>query len=261
MCECVQSTIEKKKNRQPPVVTNVNVTSNNSNDSIDFASKQILNEALDEGMRVAKELGQVLEENIDLRLFNKYTEALRNSGCFNNLALTESSQNNNNNNNNNSNNNNSFNHRPYKEGHRPRGRPPKIVERDLQSNFYEQILSQAQIQQQLALANYQTHLQVQAALAFGDFNLANGQNAFSSVEPTPGSNEKETLQLGVDFASQLNESKHFDNNENDNKDCELNPVDKDEMAQSLNALISMANGANESIKHEMNLPSVEFKIA
>lgn len=219
---------------------------------MDFASKQILNEALDEGLRMAKDLGQALDENIDLRLFNKYTEALRNSGCFTNLALTESSPN--------SSFNNGHNNRPYKEGHRSRGRPPKTAERDMQNNFYEQILSQAQIQQQM-LANYQTHLQVQAALAFGDFSLANGPNAFSVTESAAG-NDKE-MHLSTDFASQLSEAKHFENNNQisvESKECELN-VDKDEMAQSLNALISMANGTTENIKHEISLPSVEFKIA
>lgn len=235
----------------------------NSNDSLDFTNKQLLNEALDEGLRVAKELGTALDENIDMRLFNKYTEALRNSGCFGNPAIPGPDT---------ANNGHHHNSRPYKEtAHRPRGRPPKVTERDMQNNFYEQIFSQAQIQQAQMLASYQTQLQVQAALAFGDFNLASGGNAFGpEATPNNNNNEKEPLHLtAVDFTMQLNEGKSFEANHEPSgekgKDCvseTANGSEKDEVAQSLSALISMANStANEAaIKHELNLPSVEFKI-
>ncbi|KAI2800929.1 hypothetical protein BLOT_013454 [Blomia tropicalis] len=282
----INSELFNKPNSRSKKPSNGNGNSN-SNDSLDFTNKQILNDALDEGLRVAKELGQVLDDNIDLRLFNKYTEALRSSGCFSNLVIPESPitppistttvtaaaavaaatataatspapisiqtpQTNN------------HVQRSHREGSgRPRGRPPKVTERDLQNTFYEQILSQAQMQQQM-LANYQTHLQVQAALALGDFNITNGANSFSTTGGSGTGHDQinHDKDLAADFTTALNDTKHYDSNTTD-KDSELN-MEKDEVTQSLNALISMANGANhESMKHELNnLPSsVEFKIA
>lgn len=310
--------------------------SSNSNDSLDFASKQLLNEALiDEGLRMAKEMGHALsDENIDLRLFNKYTEALRNSNCFASLlpgaigAEQSSTGNGNANNGNNGNgtssggsgnivgssvvtgtNSSSSSHtRALKEGgHRPRGRPPKnaaavSAERcapDLQSTFYEQIFSQAQLQQQM-IANYQTQA-LQAALAFDFAGLAGaGPNPFAGGNGGDGNNNNNGSSSNnnsdkmdavasahlTDFTMHLSEGKHFgdgggggggagsgNGGGDGSKDCDaaaaaaavelLNGCDKDEVAQSLNALISIANAASASevIKHELSLPSVDFKIA
>lgn len=307
--------------------------SSNSNDSLDFASKQLLNEALiDEGLRMAKEMGHALsDENIDLRLFNKYTEALRNSNCFASLlpgaiGAEQSSTGNGSANNGNgtssggggnivgssvvtgTNSSSSSHTRALKEGgHRPRGRPPKnaaavSAERcapDLQSTFYEQIFSQAQLQQQM-IANYQTQA-LQAALAFDFAGLAGaGPNPFAGGNGGDGNNNNNGSSSNnnsdkmdavasahlTDFTMHLSEGKHFgdgggggggagsgNGGGDGSKDCDaaaaaaavelLNGCDKDEVAQSLNALISIANAASASevIKHELSLPSVDFKIA
>ncbi|KAH7643104.1 hypothetical protein HUG17_9795 [Dermatophagoides farinae] len=174
----------------------------NSNDSMDFGKQ--LNDVIDEGLRL---MGHVIDENIDLRLFNKYTEVLRNNNNNNNGQSSSSSYDINNCNNYRSPKNeqpigvttpppqpppimtstphNSIHNHPHhqqqqQQHHRQRGRPPKnthpsmnttttnsMNERiDLSNTFYEQLLSQAQIQQQMQL--YQQSLYAQAL--FGDFN-------------------------------------------------------------------------------------------
>lgn len=262
-------------------------TGSNSNDSLDFASKQLLNEALDEGLRMAKEMGHALDETIDLRLFNKYTEALRNSNCFASLLPTIAETGNNGNPSNTAGQSSGSSshrgghkedHHSHHHRHRPRGRPPKHVKdaeasRDvLQSSFYEQIFSQAQLQQQM-IANYQTQA-LQAALAFGDFatGLATGAaNPFEANNNNNNSSDKDAASHLNDFTMHLSEGKNqlFGDElvNGDAKECDgelLSGAEKDEVTQSLNALISMANAAtaSEALKHELNLPpSVDFKIA
>ena len=240
--------VNRTEKKKPTASTNTTL-SNSSNDSTDFASKQIINEALDEGLRVVKELGQVLDENIDLRLFNKYSEVLRSSGCFGTIPE-------------------SLNTKSFKpELTKAKGKTSKTVDRDLTSTFYEQIMSQAQIQQQMQL--YQTHLhhslQAQAVL-FGDYSLpsanTNQNNAYcnENSEANKGTNQDN---FSADFGS--NELVKQLTNNNNQDEFSANR-EKDEMTQSLNALNSLNNNIlpndqTMSIKHELSIPSVEFKIA
>ena len=173
-----------------------------------------------------------------MRLFNKYSEALRNPPCF---GLGET---------------NTMPNQPPRrlhkqDGSRPRGRPPKSMERDVQGNsLYEQLLTQAQMQQ---MHLYQAQLQqtLYAQALFGDLSLnlnpaADGGALFGTNDPPKGDTNGHNSQLD-------NLAKQFNNNNEMSKESES----KEEMAQSLSALMAI----NESIKPGLGTPSVEFKIA
>lgn len=225
----------------------------NSNDSIEYG-KQI-NEVIDESLCL---MNHVIEENIDIRLFNKYAEVLR-SNAPNTLQSEPS-------NTNHSVNNNraklDSNGQPI---HRQRGRPPKNANAptvpetrppELPNNLYEQILSQ---QMQM----YQTQLQqsLYAQAMFNELNVGGTNGGGCKTE-----NNNENYICNDNITSELNnkdQSTTTVNNRNvlDNKNPLENNIKQDEIIQSLNALINMSKQVtNEtSIKSEIN-SSIEFKI-
>lgn len=248
--------IAKKKS-----ISNVNTSSNglttvmsNSNDSIEYG-KQI-NEAMDESLCL---MNHVIEENIDVRLFNKYAEVLR-SNVPNSLQSDSS----------NSNVNHSSsrvkldsNGQPI---HRQRGRPPKNViaptaseirPHEMPNNLYEQLLSQ---QMQM----YQTQLQqsLYAQAMFNELTVGGNNGGGCKIE---NNNENYICNDNI-LTSEINSKDQItttvsNKNALDNKNQIENNIKQDEIMQSLNALINMSKKVtNETnIKSEIN-SSIEFKI-
>nr|XP_027201861.1 putative uncharacterized protein DDB_G0286901 isoform X2 [Dermatophagoides pteronyssinus] len=215
--------------------------SSSNDDSIDYGKH--LNDVIDEGLRLMENV-IIDENNIDLRLFNKYTEVLRNN---NNATITGNGQSSDIINNNYNNN-----YRSPKADtssttvhHRQRGRPPKNNQslmntsntttatissnERLDNTFYEQLLTQAQIQQQMQQL-YQQSFYAQAF--FGDFNNSaiTSPSSIDTVANLPSSSSS---------TFQIDHCKTIDHNDDDDKN-----IDRMEIVQSLNALMSISSNGN-----------------
>lgn len=187
-----------------PVTQTAADLSASSNDSSDFVGKQLLNEVFDESLRMANEFKQALDDNIDLSLFNKYTEAFRevqqqptaNFGNFGPDPINSSP----------GSVNRSFKNKlDQKQPGRPRGRPPKQNQNmnDLSGGnaavaLYEQMLSQTQSSHQInMMANFASQQQIQHNIQslLGEFTGTNGRhrnnNDSSANQTTSGDCEKE----------------------------------------------------------------------
>ncbi len=227
-------------------------------------TKQLVHETLmEEGLRVVQELAnQIKEDGVDLRVFNKVSDSPRTS---NSSVCTVSSS------------SPALESRPgYKtDTPRPRGRPPKFLDREYQHPIYHnQMMTQNhhnhvahQILSNFTSSHIQQNLSQLNSNGFGNCSVVNSivdSEVHEMNDSKNGHFNPQNSQKSGNFNSPTDLSKYNNNStliNGSTKDCNLSTS-----PNSLNAFISLnSNGmSNEAIKQEphsaLELPNSLVKL-